>query len=149
MNASDIFLGIIAIIFPPLAVSIKRGLCSADFLINIALSIFGFIPGLIHAWYIIAEYSDNRSKLDNVETVGIVSSVPNHGPNSLNQVPNLSDQTYVGYGSTSTVPQPGYHVVTGTPYSNQFGQNEDTGNHSMPPSYLEAMKGDYKVQTNN
>lgn len=37
MCGSDIFLGLVAIIFPPLAVWVKRGICSADSLINIAL----------------------------------------------------------------------------------------------------------------
>jgi uncharacterized membrane protein YqaE (UPF0057 family) len=37
MCGSDIFLGLIAVIFPPLAVWVKRGICSADSLINIAL----------------------------------------------------------------------------------------------------------------
>lgn len=37
MCGSDIFLGLIAVLFPPLAVWVKRGICSADSLINIAL----------------------------------------------------------------------------------------------------------------
>lgn len=37
MCGSDIFLGLVAILFPPLAVWVKRGICSADSLINIAL----------------------------------------------------------------------------------------------------------------
>ena len=37
MCGSDIFLGLIAILFPPIAVWVKRGICSADSLINIAL----------------------------------------------------------------------------------------------------------------
>lgn len=37
MCGTDVFLGILAIIFPPIAVWVKRGLCSADSLINLAL----------------------------------------------------------------------------------------------------------------
>jgi uncharacterized membrane protein YqaE (UPF0057 family) len=37
MCGSDIFLGLVAVLFPPLAVWVKRGICSADSLINIAL----------------------------------------------------------------------------------------------------------------
>lgn len=37
MCGSDIFLGLLAILFPPLAVWVKRGICSVDSLINIAL----------------------------------------------------------------------------------------------------------------
>ncbi|PSS15176.1 hypothetical protein M430DRAFT_123952 [Amorphotheca resinae ATCC 22711] len=54
-SASDVFAYIVAIFLPPLAVFLKTG-CSADFLINICLSILGWIPGVIHAWYVIAKY---------------------------------------------------------------------------------------------
>ncbi|KAK0444540.1 uncharacterized protein EV420DRAFT_1277488 [Desarmillaria tabescens] len=33
---------------------LERG-CSADFWINIALCVLGWIPGIIHAWYIISK----------------------------------------------------------------------------------------------
>lgn len=49
----DWLLVLIAVIFPPLPVCIKRGCCSCDFLINILLCMLGWIPGMIHAWYII------------------------------------------------------------------------------------------------
>jgi uncharacterized membrane protein YqaE (UPF0057 family) len=51
----DICKVILAIILPPLGVLAERG-CGADFLINIALTILGFIPGIIHAIYIICKY---------------------------------------------------------------------------------------------
>ncbi|KAI8998515.1 hypothetical protein BD414DRAFT_533356 [Trametes punicea] len=44
-----------AIILPPLGVFLERG-CNADFLINILLTILGYIPGIIHALYIILKY---------------------------------------------------------------------------------------------
>ena len=50
MCSTDIFLGLLAILFPPLAVWVKRGICSADSVINICLCCLGFIPGLLHAW---------------------------------------------------------------------------------------------------
>jgi hypothetical protein len=37
---------------------VKTGICSADSLINILLCMLGFLPGLLHAWYIIAKYPD-------------------------------------------------------------------------------------------
>ncbi|KAJ6152690.1 hypothetical protein N7497_007009 [Penicillium chrysogenum] len=40
---------------PPLGVFLERG-CGADFLINILLTILGWIPGVIHAIYIIFKY---------------------------------------------------------------------------------------------
>ena len=45
---SDICKIILAIILPPLGVFLERG-CNADFLINILLTILGYIPGIIHA----------------------------------------------------------------------------------------------------
>lgn len=43
---------------------VKRGICSADSLINIALCCLGYLPGLIHAWYCWPEepsFPSNRS----------------------------------------------------------------------------------------
>ncbi|KAJ3561904.1 hypothetical protein NP233_g9906 [Leucocoprinus birnbaumii] len=46
---------IFAVVFPPLGVFLERG-CGADLLINILLTILGYIPGIIHALYIILKY---------------------------------------------------------------------------------------------
>lgn len=53
---SDICLIILSVLFPPLPVWIRRGICSCDSLINILLCFLGYFPGLIHSWYIIAKY---------------------------------------------------------------------------------------------
>lgn len=53
---SDLFLIVLSVLFPPLPVWIRRGCCSCDSLINIALCMLGYFPGLIHSWYIIARY---------------------------------------------------------------------------------------------
>ena len=69
LTCSDIFKFIFAIILPPLGylilsthtlnntyrVFLERG-CAVDVLINILLTILGFIPGVIHAFYIILKY---------------------------------------------------------------------------------------------
>ncbi|GFZ48638.1 Plasma membrane proteolipid 3 [Saitozyma sp. JCM 24511] len=57
---SDIVLYIIAIFLPPLAVFARTG-CGADVLINILLWFFGWIPGTIHAFYIIWKTSPERN----------------------------------------------------------------------------------------
>ncbi|KAI1332627.1 putative cation transport-related protein [Xylariaceae sp. FL0255] len=54
-TGSDIFKIIGAVILPPLGVFLERG-CGADLCINILLTILGFIPGIIHALYIILKY---------------------------------------------------------------------------------------------
>jgi uncharacterized membrane protein YqaE (UPF0057 family) len=48
---SDICKILFAIILPPLGVFLERG-CGADLLINICLTILGWIPGIIHALYV-------------------------------------------------------------------------------------------------
>lgn len=53
---SDLFLIVLSVFFPPLPVWIRRGCCSCDSWINIALCMLGYFPGLIHSWYIIARY---------------------------------------------------------------------------------------------
>ncbi|KAL4076596.1 hypothetical protein V8B97DRAFT_2021944 [Scleroderma yunnanense] len=50
MSGSAIVL--VAVIFPPAAVAFLSG-CSCDLIVNILLTIFGYIPGLIHAFWLI------------------------------------------------------------------------------------------------
>jgi len=54
-TGSDICKIIFAVLLPPLGVFLERG-CGADFCINILLTILGYIPGIIHALYIILKY---------------------------------------------------------------------------------------------
>jgi len=54
-TCSDICKIILAIILPPLGVFAEKG-CDVDLLINIGLTLLGFIPGVIHAIYIIGKY---------------------------------------------------------------------------------------------
>ena len=49
----DIFKIILAVILPPLGVFFEVGL-GKHFWINVLLTLFGFIPGIIHAVYVIA-----------------------------------------------------------------------------------------------
>ncbi|KZV86121.1 hypothetical protein EXIGLDRAFT_622314, partial [Exidia glandulosa HHB12029] len=42
----------VAVLFPPAAVAIMSG-CSCDLLINLLLTLLGFIPGHIHAFWLI------------------------------------------------------------------------------------------------
>ncbi|CAG2176700.1 unnamed protein product [Oppiella nova] len=52
---SDICKIILAIFLPPLGVFLEKG-CDCDLLINILLCCLGYIPGIIHALYIIFKY---------------------------------------------------------------------------------------------
>ena len=49
----DVLKIILALILPPLGVLLEVGL-GLHFWLNIVLTLFGFIPGIIHAVYIIA-----------------------------------------------------------------------------------------------
>ncbi|VDN59260.1 unnamed protein product [Dracunculus medinensis] len=44
-----------SVIIPPIGVFAEKG-CSIHLLINIILTLLGYIPGLIHACYIIVKY---------------------------------------------------------------------------------------------
>ena len=50
----DIIRIILSIIIPPLGVFLQVGI-GKDFWINILLTLLGYIPGLVHAIYIIAK----------------------------------------------------------------------------------------------
>ncbi|KIJ35275.1 hypothetical protein M422DRAFT_180963 [Sphaerobolus stellatus SS14] len=52
VKGSDILLILVAILFPPAAAFIITG-CSCDLLINILLTVLGYIPGHIHAFWLI------------------------------------------------------------------------------------------------
>jgi len=51
----DIIAMIFAFFLPPLGVGLIRG-CHMDLFINIGLTLLGYLPGIIHAFYII--YND-------------------------------------------------------------------------------------------
>lgn len=55
VTCTDIFKLIFAFFLPPLGVFVERG-CSSSLFINIILTILGYIPGIIHAVYVIMKY---------------------------------------------------------------------------------------------
>ncbi|AFR96489.1 hypothetical protein J008_04394 [Cryptococcus neoformans] len=54
-STGDVLLYFLALFIPPIPVFMKRG-CAADLWINILLWILGWIPGVLHAWWIISKY---------------------------------------------------------------------------------------------
>ncbi|EKM56551.1 uncharacterized protein PHACADRAFT_253744 [Phanerochaete carnosa HHB-10118-sp] len=52
VRGSDVLLIIVAILVPPISVFFMTG-CSCDFLINILLTVLGYLPGHIHALWLI------------------------------------------------------------------------------------------------
>ncbi|POS78712.1 hypothetical protein DHEL01_v202896 [Diaporthe helianthi] len=149
MCSSDIFLGFLAILFPPLPVWVKCGICSADSVINILLCVLGFLPGLLHAWYIIAkfpepDYGDYERVRDSEHgrVAYIVVSQDDDGhrsqrPRGQGKQPKPARQGNMSYGTS------------------QGGGNSQAGSSSAPPpssddqpppSYAQVVMGDNKIQ---
>ncbi|KAG2363969.1 hypothetical protein BDR07DRAFT_1402915 [Suillus spraguei] len=61
-STPNVILYFVALVLPPVAVFFKRG-CTADFWINICLTILGWIPGILHAWYIISRSERQESNV--------------------------------------------------------------------------------------
>jgi uncharacterized membrane protein YqaE (UPF0057 family) len=51
---SDLVKILFAVLLPPLGVALEVGI-TKQFWINVLLTIFGFLPGIIHAVYVIAK----------------------------------------------------------------------------------------------
>ncbi|KAI9751824.1 MAG: hypothetical protein M1815_000903 [Lichina confinis] len=159
MCSTDCFLGLLAVLFPPLPVWVKRGLCSADSLINIALCVLGGIPGVIHAWYIILKYpdthdhyqyscpGDRRDSERGVVTYYFVGQPPSSSPHNRSGQNQHHQQQYTqpqSYGST-TSNNPGQSFSANN--DDDAAGPSDPGNDSVPPTYDQAIRGDHKVQS--
>jgi len=173
MCSTDCFLAILAFLFPPLPVWVKRGICSADSLINIALCCLGWLPGLLHAWYIINKYPDpyevvyerlspNSGRLPPGAAGGVVYYTSAHAPQAHHSVAPVP-QPGMPHPANVTVPQhhaPQYNTFRDGERSpkryQEFRQQVDVeageGSHQQqggPPSYAEVVKGDNKVQSHD
>ncbi|KAI5843016.1 hypothetical protein DFP73DRAFT_514781 [Morchella snyderi] len=172
MCSSDFFLGLLAILFPPLPVWVKRGICSADSIINITLCIFGFIPGLIHAWYIIMKYPEQYDSYAVAQeghyTHGghyypaqpqgqhhpsYIQPQPHHHSqpqyNTFQHAqPNRTGGGLVNAGARQPQKYTQHEQQT-PPETPAFGPGEGSSGmqHGEPPSYASVVKGDHKVQT--
>jgi len=60
-GVSAVFLVLITLLVPPIGVYAVAG-CGADLLVNILLTILGYIPGHIHAFYLEYVYYDRREQ---------------------------------------------------------------------------------------
>lgn len=74
-----ILLVLVTILFPPVGVFMISG-CGADLFVNICLTILGFVPGHVHAFYLEFVYFDRREK----GRLGQLSSRPAPGVYSDN-----------------------------------------------------------------
>ncbi|KAG7531530.1 hypothetical protein FFLO_04270 [Filobasidium floriforme] len=80
VRGSDIILVLVAILFPPASVFFISG-CGCDLLINILLTALGYIPGHIHAFYLIYKQmeADARFGPGNYVNLGNGHFEPAHG----------------------------------------------------------------------
>lgn len=154
-SCTNLFLYILALLFPPFPVWVKKGLCSAESLINIALCCLGVVPGLLHAWYIIATTPDEwqeevyyrRAPQQDIES-GRARRVERDGGVRyiyVTQGGNASAQGH-GHGQQQRL-QP--HGEQGMNYGAVQGSSREQhteGAEVAPPAYHEAIKGDHKVQ---
>ena len=150
MSASDIFLGLIAILFPPIAVWIKRGLCSADSLINILLCVLGYVPGLLHAWYIIAAYPEIDHDYEPVDPEGgrVTYVVVGQGPNRNYGTAGQGQQGRQAKPASNIPPSVAAHSRP-PPQAPQAGNGESSSGDAPPPTYQDAVKGDHRFSVKN
>ncbi|PIG87566.1 mitochondrion biogenesis protein (She9) [Aspergillus arachidicola] len=155
MCGSDIFLAILAIFFPPVSVWIKVGICTADSIINLALCCLGYVPGLLHAWYIILKYPEqdpddpyyepipgNAHRRD-VENGHVTYYYVSH-----QQIQHPSQRGYGTVAPTTATPPPQQQSQSSPKPQNEpaAGSSGDQtqGDSRPPPTYAEAVKGDHK-----
>lgn len=94
------------------------------------------IPGLIHAWYIIAKYPDtlDYEPLDQEQAGRVTYVVISDSPRPSPAPQSRPQQAHPSYGTTA---QHGGHHDAGQGGSSQ----------ACPPSYAEVVAGDNKIQS--
>ncbi|KAK2806232.1 hypothetical protein FQN50_005957 [Emmonsiellopsis sp. PD_5] len=153
------------------SVWVKVGVCSADSLINLALLVLGYVPGLLHAWYIILKYPETDEEYPEGYQP-IVGANGRHDPESgrvtyyyvAHQPPSPHAGSHPhpqrSYGTNqpphnapgvnpATRPQPQPSDPHTSSVTGDMG-GEGSSSHPegrAPPTYAEAVKGDHKVQT--
>ncbi|KAF2708764.1 hypothetical protein K504DRAFT_467995 [Pleomassaria siparia CBS 279.74] len=162
MCSTDCFLLLLAVLFPPVAVWIKRGICSADSLINICLCMLGVLPGLLHAWYIVFKYPDPYEYEH-------LHSSEEHGNSRTHTIaPGRGNGQQANYGTVGSQPSGGQFHGQQSGIVNAFPQPKTNGHSAQPqngvagqelggegssgqpagppPTYADVIKGDNKVQ---
>ncbi|TLD09445.1 hypothetical protein PspLS_12001 [Pyricularia sp. CBS 133598] len=134
---------------------VKRGLCSADSVINILLCILGYLPGLIHSWYIIARFPEEQFDYErgysrDAERVTYVFVAPNgenqnaRGP--ARQPRPSANKSGAGptYGTTNNATN---NQASNSRPPQQTNAGEGGSDGAAPPSYAQVVAGDNKIQT--
>ncbi|KAH9444704.1 hypothetical protein H4Q26_006263 [Puccinia striiformis f. sp. tritici PST-130] len=102
VKGSDIILILVAVIFPPAAAIFVAG-CGCDLLINILLTSLGYLPGHLHAFYLIYKrmQAEERYGQEGYKYVGNATYEPIGYQQPVNQHPPLLHQASAppAYGS--------------------------------------------------
>ncbi|KAL8730699.1 MAG: hypothetical protein Q9166_003891 [cf. Caloplaca sp. 2 TL-2023] len=152
-----------------LTVWIKSGLCTVDSLINILLCMLGYIPGLLHAWYIIAKYPEDSygayEPFSDIENQHVTYYYVNDSRNNSHAGLVPQQQQYPsqnrGYGTVQGMrspevqpqpqsqpkPQPQPQQQQQQRQGQQGAGEGSSQGQGVPPSYEQAVAGDNKVQT--
>ncbi len=144
----DFFLVIIAVFFPPIPVWIRRGFCSADSIINIALCCLGYIPGLLHSWWVISQYPESYIEYDYIDEEaqtyrGRPQVVCNHPPQPHPQPHYNHSSNYVQSPVVRPKPQqPQYTapIIQNQPTTSYGSINQDNEPSGPPPTYNEVIQ---------
>lgn len=150
---SDCCLVLISVLFPPLPVWIRRGFCSCDSLINVLLCLLGYVPGLIHSWYIIAKYPPYSVRTESkiYYVYRDLNNLESGRGGNRDHCCNRNDQPKNSQRSNITVqqePSPILSMEAGSSASASYGAiNDNSGSSTAPatapPAYSEL---DNKVQ---
>ncbi|KAI9286570.1 hypothetical protein BC943DRAFT_225707 [Umbelopsis sp. AD052] len=108
---------LIALLFPPAAVAMITG-CGPDLCINICLTILGYLPGHVHAFWII------WCKYDAQERAGYRRGYSGHHYGSLERQPQQQPRQQANYQT----PPPQQHPVAPPPQNQPVYDNK-------PPAY--------------
>jgi hypothetical protein len=110
----------------------------------------GFLPGLLHSWYIIAKYPDPETYdiLSQDAEAPRVTYIYVQSPGGA-QHPQPPPQ---GYGTVKPMEAPPLQQQAngtwglGSVSEHEHAQGNGEGS-AAPPTYAQAVKGDHKVQT--
>jgi len=143
---------------------VKKGVCSADSLINLALCCLGVLPGLLHAWYVILQNPEQYEHYQQVAdgerggttyyvvtheqpgrqgqpSYGTVGSQPNGG-----QFPGQQSGGVGSFGGQRQKNASTAKKGAPAPAPQAGGEGSSNQPEGPPPTYADVIKGDHKVQ---
>lgn len=138
-----------------LTVWVKSGICSCDSLINILLCVLGYLPGLLHAWYIIARHPErdyDYEPIPDAEGGRVTYYFIRHEPSRR----DYGSQQNCGHNrpappppAPASRPAQASNRPAPPPPNEPAGPSVGAGSEEpgAPPSYSEVVKGDHKIQS--